>query len=109
MDKAGLSSNWKKLQATLKKDTSTAKRKSSDHDGDATVKKRKTEKPKTKTTITTRDKPTLKRKRMSERTELATHSRIQASPTRRKSSAGVPAETKISSRAAKENEGRSPT
>ncbi|KAJ5990123.1 hypothetical protein N7522_010330 [Penicillium canescens] len=109
MDKTSLSSNWKKLQATLKKDTSTAKRKSSDRDGDATAKKRKTEKPKTKTTITTRDKTTLKRKRMSERTELVTDSRTQASPARRKSSAGVPAEPKISSRAGKENEGRSPT
>ncbi|KAJ5770082.1 uncharacterized protein N7511_002133 [Penicillium nucicola] len=102
MDKTSLSSNWKKLQATLKKDPTTVKRKSTDRDGDATVKKRKTEKP------TTREKLPLKRKRMSERTELATESKTPASPTRRKSNAGAPVEAKISSRTGKENEGRSP-
>ncbi|KAJ5779195.1 hypothetical protein N7457_006915 [Penicillium paradoxum] len=88
MDKTALSSNWKKLQATLKKDT--PKRKPSDRDaGDGIVKKRKlTEKQKPYT----RDaKPALKRKRMSEKTET---------------SDAVPVET--SSRC-KENEGRSPT
>lgn len=86
MDKTALSSNWKKLQATLKKD-STTKRKPSDT-GDGTVKKRKlTEKQKPYT----RDTKPLKRKRMSEKTETAD---------------AAPAET--SSRY-KENEGRSAT
>ncbi|KAJ5344931.1 hypothetical protein N7541_007427 [Penicillium brevicompactum] len=100
MDKPALSSNWKKLQATLKKDTpkDTPKRKPSDRDADD--KKRKlAEKRKPY-----RDsKPPLKRKRMSDtETESGTWA------TRRKSNAAAPVKTETSSRY-KENEGRSTT
>jgi RNA exonuclease 4 len=89
MDKTALSSNWKKLQATFKKDSS-AKRKPSDRDsGDGTVKKRKlSEKQKPYTHA----KPTLKRKRMSDKTET-----------------GDEAPKVETSSRYKENEGRSPT
>ncbi|KAJ5567143.1 hypothetical protein N7535_006449 [Penicillium sp. DV-2018c] len=88
MDKTALSSNWKKLQATLKKDT-TAKRKSSDRDsGDGTKKRKLSEKQKPYTHA----KPTLKRKRMSDKTETSNE---------------VP-KVETTSRH-KENEGRSPT
>lgn len=88
MDKTALSSNWKKLQATLKKDP--VKRKPSDRDsGNGTVKKRKlTEKQKPYTHDT---KPTLKRKRMSEKTEADAASKVETSSRH------------------KENEGRSTT
>lgn len=67
MDKTALSSNWKKLQATFKKDP-TVKRKPSDREsGDGIVKKRKlTEKQKP---YNQDAKPTLKRKRMSDKKE----------------------------------------
>ncbi|CAI7602297.1 hypothetical protein N7527_005816 [Penicillium freii] len=93
MDKTALSSNWKKLQATLKKDP-TVKRKPSDREsGDGIVKKRKlTEKQKP---YNQDAKPTLKRKRMSDKKETG-------------DSADVPAKVETSSRH-KENEGRSST
>lgn len=93
MDKTALSSNWKKLQATLKKDP-TVKRKPSDRaSGDGIVKKRKlTEKQKP---YNPDAKPTLKRKRMSDKKETG-------------DSADVPAKVETSSRH-KENEGRSST
>jgi len=98
MDKPALSSNWKKLQATLKKDT-PAKRKPS-QGGDDTVKKRKlTEKQKPYR----ESKPAFKRKRMSE-----TEDSSNTPATRRKSNAAAPVQTEKSSRH-KENEGRSAT
>ncbi|KAJ5874409.1 RNA exonuclease 4 [Penicillium soppii] len=95
MDKPALSSNWKKLQATLKKDTPVKPK----TDGDDIVRKRKlTEKQKPY-----RDnKPTSKRKRMSETDDSSTPY------TRRKSNAAAPVQTETSSRH-KENEGRSAT
>jgi RNA exonuclease 4 len=96
MDKPALSSNWKKLQATLKKDT-PVKRKAPD--GDETVKKRKlSEKQKPY-----RDnKSTFKRKRMSDTDDSSTPA------TRRRSTVEAPVKTETSSRY-KENEGRSAT
>lgn len=96
MDKPALSSNWKKLQATLKKDA--PKRKPSDRDADD--KKRK---------LAEKRKPyrdsnqPLKRKRMSD-----TETESGTSATRRKSNAAAPVKTETSSRY-KENEGRSTT
>lgn len=93
MDKTALSSNWKKLQATLKKDP-TVKRKPSELDsGNGIVKKRKlTEKQKPYN----RDaKPTLKRKRMSDKKETG-------------DSADASAPKIETSSRHKENEGRSP-
>ncbi|CAG8000983.1 unnamed protein product [Penicillium salamii] len=88
--------NWKKLQATLKKDS--PKRKSSDRDADD--KKRKLAEKKKPY----RDsKPPLKRKRMSE-----TESDSTTPATRRKSNVEAPVKTETSSRY-KENEGRSST
>jgi RNA exonuclease 4 len=94
MDKPALSSNWKKLQATLKKDA-PVKRK----EGDDIVKKRKLsekQKPYRDT------KSTFKRKRMSDADDSSTPA------TRRKTAAEAPVKTETSSRY-KENEGRSPT
>ncbi|KXG51032.1 Exonuclease, RNase T/DNA polymerase III [Penicillium griseofulvum] len=91
MDKTALSSNWKKLQATLKKDP-TVKRKTSElSSGDGIAKKRKlTEKQKP---YNPDAKPTFKRKRMSV-----------------KSDTGDSDVTKIEiSSRHKENEGRSST
>ncbi|CAG7996214.1 unnamed protein product [Penicillium olsonii] len=87
--------NWKKLQATLKKDA--PKRKASDRDADD--KKRKlTERRKPY-----RDSKPLKRKRMSE-----TESESTTPATRRKSNSEAPVKVETSSRY-KENEGRSST
>lgn len=92
MEKPVLSSNWKKLKATLQKDP--VKRKSSDPTTDD--KKRKlTDKR------TIRDTKFLKRKRMSD-----PESESSTPATRRKSTA--PVQTETSSRY-KENEGRSAT
>jgi RNA exonuclease 4 len=118
MDTNGLSSNWKKLQATLKRgstSTSTSispakKRKASDRDsGHGTVKKQKPGKEQTKARDT---KTPYKRKRMSDGAEVSakTANGDSASPAlRRKSSAGVSAQTETGSRNGKVNEGRSPT
>ena len=110
MDLDSLSSNWKKLQATLKKSgavstsTSTTKRKVSDRDsGHAAVKKRKAtekEQPKIRETYISR-----KRKTMDNGVEEAS----SLTTSRRKSGAGVSTETSLVSRLAKVNEGRSPT
>ncbi|KAJ5298778.1 uncharacterized protein N7443_006898 [Penicillium atrosanguineum] len=116
MDTNGLSSNWKKLQATFKKGPSTStsspgkKRKASDRDsGHGTAKKQKPGKEYTKTrdTITP-----YKRKRMSEAAEVAANTADADSTKpalRRKSSAGVSAQTETGSRNGKVNEGRSKT
>lgn len=119
MDTNGLSSNWKKLQATFKKGTSSIsastssqakKRKASDHDsGHGKVKKQKPEKEHTNTRDT---KTPYKRKRMSDGAEVVakTANAVLAKPAlRRKSSAGVSAQTETGSRNGKFNEGRSPT
>lgn len=113
MDLTGLSSNWKKLQVTLKKgsvstststSTSASKRKASDRDsGHATTKKRKAlekEQSNIRETHISR-----KRKRMDHGADNDSGPGIL----RRKSSVGVSAETPIESRRAKVNEGRSPT
>jgi RNA exonuclease 4 len=119
MDTNGLSSNWKKLQATLKRgstSTSTSisspakKRKASDPDsGHGTVKKQKPGKEQTKARDT---KTPYKRKRMSDGAEVSVKTAngySASSALRRKSSAGVSAQTETGSRNGKVNEGRSPT
>jgi len=116
MDTSGLSSNWKKLQATLKRGSSSTstssakKRKASDRDsGHGTVKKQKSEKERTKTQDT---KTLYKRKRMSDGAEVVAKAinANSANPAlRRKSSASVSAQTETGLRSAKVNEGRSPT
>lgn len=94
MDKPALSSNWKKLQATLKKDTKSKPAERTTDD-----KKRKL----TDKTKSYRDSKPLKRKRMSD-TDDSTPS------TRRKSSAASdPVPPKETSSRYKENEGRSKT
>lgn len=115
MDVNGPSSNWKKLQATLKKgSTSTlapaSKRKASDRDsGRGTAKKRKSEKQLSKPYDS---KTPLKRKRMSDGTEVVAKI-ADANPAsttlRRKSSTGVSAPSPVDTRNGKVNEGRSPT
>ncbi|KAJ5605709.1 hypothetical protein N7510_008490 [Penicillium lagena] len=108
MDVSGLSSNWKKLQATLKKkgpSTTTApankKRKAAtDHDSaHGTPKKRRA--PETERTVT----KTNKRKTMSSTTVATADAAV---PARRKSSASSSATAPVS-RTAKVNEGRSST
>lgn len=111
----GLSSNWKKLQATLKKgSTSTtapvSKRKASDRDStNGTAKKRKPEKQLPKTYDS---KTPLKRKKMSDGTEVVAKT-ADANPASttlwRKASAGVSAPSPADTRNGKVNEGRSPT
>ncbi|KAJ5101552.1 hypothetical protein NUU61_003774 [Penicillium alfredii] len=109
MATASLSSNWKKLQATLKKDgAAPSKRKAVDRDsGHGTVKKHKTtEKPKS----TTREHPpaSIKRKRMADRPTTAETGDV--STRRRKSSAGSSVQVATTgTRNGKVNEGRSPT
>lgn len=113
MDPTSLSSNWKKLQATLKKaSTSTTpgtKRKASDRDsGHGTVKKHKsTEKEQTKNQPF---KASLKRKNMSQGGNTAAptaEANADSTTVRRKSSSGVVAQTQLGSDNKKENEGRS--
>ncbi|KAJ5179886.1 hypothetical protein N7492_003096 [Penicillium capsulatum] len=115
MDSTSLSSNWKKLQATLKKGstsiTSGTKRKASDRDaGHGSVKKPKsTEKERNKTQAS---KVTFKRKKMSENDNTSApiaEATANLATLRRKSSSGVAAKTQLGSRNGKENEGRSPT
>lgn len=116
MDTTSLSSNWKKLQATLKKGStstttpasksapkSASKRKVSDREsGDGTVKRTKfNQKDQSKS----RDsKVPLKRKRMADGAETDSSSTL-----RRKSSTGVPAQTTAETLKSKENEGLSAT
>lgn len=121
MDTNGLSSNWKKLQATLKKGSSSTststftssqekKRKASDRDlGHGKVKKQKPEKEHTKTKDT---ETPYKRRRMSGGTEVVAkiaNTDLAKPALRRKSSAGVSAQTETGLRNGKVNEGRSPT
>ncbi|KAJ5987807.1 hypothetical protein N7481_003017 [Penicillium waksmanii] len=113
MDTASLSSNWKKLQATLKKGSastsapaskSASKRKVSDREsGHGTVKKTKfTQKDQSKS----RDsKPLLKRKRMADGAETDSSS----TTLRRKSSTATLSKTPTETLRSKENEGLSAT
>ncbi|KAJ5627506.1 hypothetical protein N7528_004933 [Penicillium herquei] len=107
MDKSSLSSNWKKLQATLKKDSpsTTTKRKASDRDSENTATKRKsTDKYQPSRQAST----TYKRQRMSDSAQKSGDG--DSAPTlRRKSSAGISKPTSTESRNGKVNEGRSPT
>lgn len=116
MDLASLSSNWKKLQATLKKgsaststSTSATKRKASDRDsGHGTAKKRKSDKEQPKT----RDlKHVHKRKRMLDGTAVAVTAVADSTSTslRRKSSSAGSVKSEVGPRNGKVNEGRSPT
>lgn len=114
MDPTSLSSNWKKLQATLKTgSTSTTpgtKRKASDRDSaHGTAKKPKsTDKQQTKTRPY---KAPFKQKKMSQSGSTATsttNANVDAT-IRKKSSSEVVAQTQLGSDNKKENEGRSPT
>ncbi|KAJ5160732.1 uncharacterized protein N7482_007736 [Penicillium canariense] len=113
MDSTSLSSNWKKLQATLKKGSastgaSTVKRKAADCDsGNDTVRKRKfTEKDHSKTR---ESKTPFKRKKMSDGTTDAAGADSVSTISRRRSSTVASVQTKTESRNARVNEGRSPT
>lgn len=115
MDLTSLSSNWKSLQATLKKakpstPTSATKRKASDRDssGHGTVKKRKSDKEQPKSRDT---KHPHKRKRMLDGTAAAVITVADSTSTtlRRKSSSAGSAKSEVGSRNGKVNEGRSPT
>lgn len=115
MDASILSSNWKKLQATLKqsaaaKGTSTVKRKAADRDsGAVSAKKRKfveKDQSKTRTSLTT-----FRKREMLDRPVTAAPAGTDAgsTTTRRRSSTATSAPPVTVSRNAKENEGRSPT
>ncbi|KAJ6008047.1 hypothetical protein N7540_012023 [Penicillium herquei] len=108
MDKSSLSSNWKKLQATLKKESpsTTTKRKASDRDSEnsAATKRKSTDKYQPPRQAST----TYKRQRMSDGVQKSGDG--DSAPTlRRKSSAGISKPTSTESRNGKVNEGRSPT
>ncbi|KAJ5929253.1 hypothetical protein N7454_007101 [Penicillium verhagenii] len=110
MDMSGLSSNWKKLQATLKKDspsttTSSTKRKASDRDsGSGPIKKHKfTDKKQTKQAPSA-----YNLQRMSDASKKA-ESGDSAPILRRKSSAGFSAQPAADAKSTKVNEGRSKT
>lgn len=115
MDLASLSSNWKKLQATLKKKDSASnpatasKRKASEQDsGHGTAKRRKSDKEQPKT----RDvKQVQKRKRMLDGTAVAVTTVADSTSTtlRRKSSSAGSVKSEVGPRNGKVNEGRSPT
>ena len=116
MDPTSLSSNWKKLQATLKKGSaSTAspatKRKASDRDsGHGTVKKRKsTDKEPVKAQGS---KTPSKRKRMTQggdATDPTVETNTSSTTLRRKSSSAGSTKSQLGPRNGKVNEGRSPT
>lgn len=113
MDLKNLSSNWKKLQGTLRKkdnvSASAPKRKPSERESqNGAVKKRKREdKPETK--ILDRPIHSTKRKRMSEGGETLGASDPAAKPTSRRNSTAVgTAPEKEDLPKAKINEGRSP-
>ncbi|KAJ5635633.1 uncharacterized protein N7484_008946 [Penicillium longicatenatum] len=110
MNMSGLSSNWKKLQATLKKDspsttTSSTKRKASDRDSaSGPVKKHKfADKKQTKQAPSA-----YKLQRMGDASRSA-DSGDSAPALRRKSSAGFSAQPAADARSNKVNEGRSKT
>lgn len=114
MDLTSLSSNWKKLQTTLKKgNTSTVapstKRKASDRDSEhATVRKRKSDKEQPKSRET---KQLHKRKRMLDGTAVAVTAVSDSTATtlRRKSSSAGSVKGDVGPRNGKVNEGRSPS
>ncbi|KAF4212190.1 hypothetical protein CNMCM8980_010305 [Aspergillus fumigatiaffinis] len=110
MDVNNLSSNWKKLQETLKKQSASSaskKRKTSDRETqNVTTKKQKTE------TIE-RKKSSLKKRRMSEGQEHGGDRSAQESVvktiSRKSSTATISEHSRTESKPAKVNEGRSPT
>ncbi|EAW11222.1 putative 3'-5' exonuclease [Aspergillus clavatus NRRL 1] len=110
MDAKNLSSNWKKLQETLKKESvpsASKKRKTSDReDENAVVKKPRTH------TLGNKKKP-IKKRTMSEGTQNGGDKSTQASTvktiSRKSSTATLSEKTRTESRIAKVNEGRSPT
>ena len=120
MDPKTLSSNWKKLQETLKKQnvssSPSTKRKTSDRESqNAAVKKRKTEQLTDRKKL---DRPKLpfKKKRMSDGPAHGTEKVARDSTTKttlRRNSTSVTTTTTVQSRTegknAKANEGRSPT
>lgn len=114
MDATTLSSNWKKLQATLKQGsaaagTSTVKRKAADRDSEnGSVKKRKfVEKDPSKARIT---QTTFRKRKMLDGSTTASPAGTDSGSTavRRRSSTVASAPTVTVSRNAKVNEGRSP-
>ncbi|KAE8146313.1 ribonuclease H-like domain-containing protein [Aspergillus avenaceus] len=116
MDVKNLSSNWKKLQETLKKNTvsgatSTTKRKTSDRESqNGVVKKRKTETIEGKTRLE-QTRILKKRKRMADEPSNGgdgAHETVAENPLSRKSSTtSIAARPEV--KIAKVNEGRSPT
>ncbi|KAI2787925.1 RNA exonuclease 4 [Penicillium oxalicum] len=118
MDATNLSSNWKRLQATLKQSgaasaTSTAKRKTADRDSSsATTKKRKfadtPHKVPSKTQVT---RTTIKKRKMldSATNGPTDYSETASSTSRRKSSTNATTAPIPVSRNSQVNEGRSPT
>lgn len=114
MDAKTLSSNWKKLQATLKqgsavKGTSTVKRKAADRDpATGSVKKRKfVEKDQSKARAS---QTTFRKRRMLDESANAGPEGTNSGPTtvRQRSSTVASTPTVPVSRTAKVNEGRSP-
>lgn len=113
MDVNNLSSNWKKLQETLKKQSassSSKKRKTSDRETqNVTTKKQKIE------TIETieRKKSSLKKKRMSEGQEHGGDESAQEPMVKtishKSSTATISEQSRTESKPTKVNEGRSPT
>ncbi|KAJ5088311.1 RNA exonuclease 4 [Penicillium angulare] len=112
MDKSGLSSNWKKLQATFKKEgssttTASSKRKASDRDADHSAAKKRKSIDKDQTTR--RMFSTDKRQKMGDASKKTGPWDSAPATSRRKSSAGVSTASTSESRNSKVNEGRSPT
>ncbi|RLL99268.1 3'-5' exonuclease [Aspergillus turcosus] len=110
MDVNNLSSNWKKLQETLKKESASSaskKRKTSDREThNVAIKKQKT-------AIIERKKSSIKKRRMSEGEENGGDRSAQESVvktiSRKSSTATISESTRTASKTAKVNEGRSPT
>lgn len=112
MDVKSLSSNWKRLQETLKKKDNAStpastKRKPSDREPqNGAVKKRKTEaKEENKRSGPLRN--SIKRKRMSENGESKGESDVKSSTSRRSSTSTAIAQSQTESKNGKVNEGRS--
>lgn len=116
MDPRNLSSNWKKLQETLKKQnvsaSTSAKRKLSDREPEnAAVKKRKAERPDQRKK-SDRPKIPFKKKRMSDGPPHAVEKVARDSTTKttlRRNSTTSSATTTTTRRNGRVNEGRSPT
>lgn len=110
MDVNNLSSNWKKLQETLKKESASSaskKRKTSDRETqNVAIKKQKT------ATIE-RKKSSIKKRRMSEGEENGGDRSAQESVVKtishKSSTATISESTRTACKTAKVNEGRSPT